>query len=108
MPPAGNIAGNGGHEGIVVIVHERALVDLGAAIEILGHAPHRLGNRKIADPHLAEIVVDIPAKPVENLLANERRGIGCPRKLPQQQHQMQHNHVQTACHSIRHPIITIE
>ena len=73
------------------------------------HAPHLLGHRQVAHAHLAEIVVDVLAEPVEQPLADRRAAAPGPsRQSPQHQHQMQHDHVEAARDRVRHAVTVIE
>jgi hypothetical protein len=78
-----------------------------SSVKRLAEAAHLSRNREVADPHLAQIVIEVATKHIEEPLP-DGRGYAVPTKAVQKQHQMQHNQLKPAFDRVRHPIILVK
>jgi len=87
-------------KGTGAVVRQRALVDLGTAVERLADTAHLARHALIADAHLAQIVIHVAAERIEYALRQSPGGCPACAQPPQEQRQMQHDQVEPTQHSI--------
>ena len=88
-------------------LRQRQVIGRRPAIEGLAEGLHALRHLEVADPHLAQIIVHIVAKMVEQPL---RQGRAALHRLQaaQEQPQMQQKQVKTAVNRVRNPKVPIK
>src|SRR4029079_6965127 len=98
---------------------ERGAIGRLPAIESLAETAHPLWHREVANPHLAQVVVEILAECVEELLPKAvadpllaitlRLGaVTLPFQPVQEQHEMKHNEVKPALNGVRHAVASVK
>src|SRR4029079_14995908 len=94
---------------------ERRAIGRLPAIEGLAETAHPLWHREVANPHLAQVVVEILAESVEELLpkalANPRSSlslghgaVSLPFQPAQEPHEMEHDQVKAALNRVGHAV----
>jgi hypothetical protein len=82
-----------------------------SAIEGLAKLPHFARHRHVADAHFAQIIIEVTAKHIEQLLpktAASTAGWVWPGKAPKQQDHVQHDQLETPFNGIRYPVIRVK
>ena len=86
---------------------QRKIIGRRPAVEGLAEGLHALRHREVADAHLAQIIVHIVAKMVEQRLRQGRAALD-RLQAPQDQPQMQQKQVKTAVNRVRNPQVPIK
>src|SRR5271169_619708 len=79
-----------------------------ASVKGFGKAPHSLRHSKVADAHFTQVVVEIAAEFVEQLLSDHARGAVVLPEPGKDQHEMKHDQVKAALDGVGYTVTAIE